>query len=186
MKNRILLHFIFIIFVYTVSIGLFGEEADPKTNSRLESLLNDGKYSEVEKIAVSLLELDPTDSKTEFSLTKAWIGLGKEAKAKGNWKLAKNYFEKAYRKWPLNSELKKELAELENKTIDRSTQSLAVKWKLEKETLDIIQGIRSELSEIKNSLEKNRTDFDSHPFWIVTILLLSTIVLELFVLIRKK
>ncbi|EPG67578.1 hypothetical protein [Leptospira wolffii] len=184
MNIKFFIHFIFIIFLFSVSFALFGEESD--TNSRLESLLNDKKYSEAEKIAVSVLETDPTDSKTEFSLTKAWIGLGKEAKEKRNWKLARTYFEKASAKWPLNAELKKELTELENKTVDRSAPSLSVKWKLEKETLDIIQGIRFELSEIKEIIAKNKADFDSRPYWIATVLLLSAIMIELLVLIRKR
>ncbi|TGK64692.1 hypothetical protein EHQ27_07700 [Leptospira wolffii] len=177
--------YIFILFLYSISLSIHAEEGS-KTDPKIEILLSEGKYSEAEKLAISVLEVDPTDSKAEFSLTKAWIGLGKEAKEKKNWKAARAYFEKALAKWPLNSELRKELAELENKTVDRSIRSLAVKWKSEKETLDIIQGIRSELSEIKNSLEKNRTDFDSRPYWIATILLLSSIVLELFVLIRRR
>lgn len=182
---KFFLFYIFILFLYSISLSIHAEEGS-KTDPKIEILLSEGKYSEAEKLAISVLEVDPTDSKAEFSLTKAWIGLGKQAKEKKNRKAARAYFEKALAKWPLNSELRKELAELEAKAPAKNDPILLRAGKWEKETQELLHGIRSDLSEIKEILKEKRNDFDPKPYWIASLILCGLISFELFLLVRNK
>lgn len=79
-----------------------------------EILLENKKYSEAKDLAESILSQNPIESRAEFLLTRAWIGLGKEEIQKGNRKAAKEFLEKAYKNWPLNEELRKELSDLQS------------------------------------------------------------------------
>lgn len=180
---KFLLFYIFILFLYSISLSIHAEEGS-KTDSKIEILLSEGKYSEAEKLATSALEADPTDSKAEFSLTKAWIGLGKEAKEKKNWKVARAYFEKAFAKWPLNSELRKEL---EQKTIQTERVfHTPDKVKLDQETLDTLNETLQHLKSIDSQLkQKEKATFFSTQI-VGILILLSLIMIELGVLIIKK
>ncbi|WP_232380754.1 Tom20 family protein [Leptospira ainlahdjerensis] len=77
-----------------------------------ERLLEESQYSKAESLAISLLTNNPSDPKAEFILTRAWIGIASEEKKRGNYDRAKQFFQKAYLKWPLNQELKSEIENL--------------------------------------------------------------------------
>ncbi|TGM11008.1 tetratricopeptide repeat protein [Leptospira stimsonii] len=95
-----------------LSLGLSSEENYMAgSHEDGERLLEESQYSKAENLAISLLTNNPSDPKAEFILTRAWIGLAREEKKRGNYDRAKQFFQKAYLKWPLNQELK---AEIEN------------------------------------------------------------------------
>ncbi|RHX87138.1 tetratricopeptide repeat protein [Leptospira stimsonii] len=95
-----------------LSFGLSSEEnVMAGSHEDGERLLEESQYAKAENLAISLLTNNPSDPKAEFILTRAWIGLAREEKKRGNYDRAKQFFQKAYLKWPLNQELK---AEIEN------------------------------------------------------------------------
>lgn len=108
-KINILFRILFCLF-FLFSMDLFSES---KTEG--EILLESKRYREAEKYAESVLKSNPDNSKAEFVLVKAWIGLGYEAEKTGNFKKALEYFEKAQSKWPLNEEVQKEILKLKGK-----------------------------------------------------------------------
>ncbi|PJZ51482.1 hypothetical protein [Leptospira adleri] len=107
---------IFQIILYTLlflSFGLFSEEnVMAGSHEDGERLLEESQYSKAESLAISLLTNNPSDPKAEFILTRAWIGIAREEKKRGNYDRAKQFFQKAYLKWPLNQELKSEIENL--------------------------------------------------------------------------
>lgn len=113
MKEKIntLIKILFCLF-FMISTDLFSE-----SRTEGEMFLESKRYREAEKYAESVLKSNPDDSKAEFVLAKAWIGLGYEAEKKGNFKKALEYFEKAQSKWSLNEEVQKEILKLRGKQI---------------------------------------------------------------------
>ncbi|TGK38205.1 tetratricopeptide repeat protein [Leptospira gomenensis] len=106
------------ILLFVVNNGEVYPEEPPTTGSaegyeRGERFLSVGRFAKAEKIAESLLNVEPSDPKAEFLLTRAWIGIAREEKKKGNLERAKRYFRKAYHKWPFNQELKSELGDID-------------------------------------------------------------------------
>ncbi|TGK15747.1 tetratricopeptide repeat protein [Leptospira stimsonii] len=100
------------LLLLNLSFGLYSEENFMAgSHEDGERLLEESQYSKAENLAISLLTNNPSDPKAEFILTRAWIGLAREEKKRGNYDRAKQFFQKAYLKWPLNQELK---AEIEN------------------------------------------------------------------------
>ncbi len=104
-----------------LSFGLFPEEnVMAGSHEDGERLLEENQYSKAESLAISLLTNNPSDPKAEFILTRAWIGIAKEEKKRGNYDRAKQFFQKAYLKWPLNQELKSEIENLRKMPSQRS------------------------------------------------------------------
>ncbi|PJZ49000.1 tetratricopeptide repeat protein [Leptospira saintgironsiae] len=161
-------------------------------------LLESKQFEEALVLANSVLESDPSNSKAEFILTQAWIGIGREEKKKGNFKKAKEYLEKAYEKWPLNEYIRKELAELnetprqqkrfltpfKNNSISQNTSY--------KSTGDLILSInllRLEIERLKGELETERIEHGNentnkaNMYWVYFLLGIQIIVL--FAIFRK-
>lgn len=100
---------------------LFSNDLFSESKTEGELLLESKRYKEAEKYAESALKSNPEDSKAEFILVKAWIGLGYEAEKKRNYKNALEYFEKAQSKWALNEEVQKEILKLKEKQTTGNT-----------------------------------------------------------------
>ncbi|MDV6236429.1 tetratricopeptide repeat protein [Leptospira ellisii] len=105
--------FLFLIFM---NADAYPDERQPtipiESYERGENFLKSAQFVRAENIARSFLKNNPSDPKAEFILTKAWIGIAKTEKKKGNYAKAKLYFQKARLKWPLNRELNSELDEI--------------------------------------------------------------------------
>ncbi|TGL64641.1 tetratricopeptide repeat protein [Leptospira sarikeiensis] len=171
MKNKSLKVFLlFNLFIILISpFYLISEEITENSWMKEgEILLEIGKYEEAEILANSVLEHDPSNPKAEFILTKAWIGRGREEKQKGNLKLAKEFFQKAYEKWPLNENIQKELSELKNGFRPRSLQSTtSIMYPKQEELLESLNGLKEELKNVRSELESQRIENsqEKHTFW---------------------
>ncbi|MEI1278739.1 hypothetical protein V6Z05_10465 [Leptospira venezuelensis] len=159
-------------------------------------LLESKQFEEAYILANSILESDPSNSKAEFILTQAWIGIGIEEKKKGNFLKAKEYLEKAYEKWPLNESIRKELAELENSKRQYKKQTSAfrnnslaerISNKSSEDLIISINLLRLEIEKLKGELETERKmkAQDNHMNWIY-ILFGSQIALLFAILIKIK
>ncbi|TGK42278.1 hypothetical protein [Leptospira andrefontaineae] len=164
-------------------------------------LLESKQFEEASILANSILESDPSNSKAEFILTQAWIGIGREEKKKGNFKKAKEYLEKAYNKWPLNENIQKELRELEDtgKQFKKTTlqhQNNYIKESVtNKSTEDLILSInllRLEIEKLKGELETERIEREkenintTNIYWFYLLLGIQIVVLfGIFQKIRK-
>ncbi|PKA16557.1 tetratricopeptide repeat protein [Leptospira haakeii] len=161
-------------------------------------LLESKQFEEALILANSILESDPSNSKAEFILTQAWIGIGREEKKKGNFNKAKEYLENAYKKWPLNENLRKELAELENsphpykKSPTSSGHNSYIQNVFNKNTEDLTASInllRLEIEKLKGELEIERKErAKENPneiifYWVY--LLLGIQIVALFAIYRK-
>lgn len=71
--------------------------------------IEEKRYIEAEKLAISLLTNNPSDVTAEYILTSAWVGLGREEAKKGNLDKAIELLQKARQKWPFDQDLKKKL-----------------------------------------------------------------------------
>lgn len=69
--------------------------------------IEEKRYIEAEKLAISLLTNNPSDVTAEYILTSAWVGLGREEAKKGNLDKAIELLQKARQKWPFDQDLKK-------------------------------------------------------------------------------
>ncbi|TGK00541.1 hypothetical protein EHO58_19010 [Leptospira selangorensis] len=150
----------------------------------IERLLSEERYKEAEEDIISILKINPVNPKAEFLLTKAWIGMGRQERAKGRNKEAKGFFKKALSNWPLNSELQKEYTQLEEKYPSYRHEPSNVK--LDKETIDLLNSIQTDIAEIKEELKRNSNEpayTRIYPYAIVILLLIAMI--ELIVIIRK-
>ncbi len=76
--------------------------------------IEEKRYIEAEKLAISLLTNNPSDVTAEYILTSAWVGLGREEAKKGNLDKAIELLQKARQKWPFDQDLKKEIELLGN------------------------------------------------------------------------
>ncbi|MCG6192956.1 tetratricopeptide repeat protein [Leptospira sp. FAT2] len=115
---QIILHSLLLLIL---SFGLSSEEnVIAGSHEDGEKLLEENQYIKAESLAISLLTNNPSDPKAEFILTRAWIGIAKEEKKRGNYDRAKQFFQKAYLKWPLNQELKAEIESIGKRAHQRS------------------------------------------------------------------
>ncbi|TGN04032.1 tetratricopeptide repeat protein [Leptospira dzoumogneensis] len=175
---------------------LLSEEASVENSWIQEGniLLESKQFEEALLLANSILGSDPSNSKAEFILTQAWIGIGKEEKKNGNFKKAKEYLEKAYSKWPLNESIRKELAELENNP--HHYNKLPVQYRVNsiaqslsnKNTEDLISSVnllRIEIEKLKMELETERMERENRNRFNWTYLLLSIQIAVLFVIFTK-
>ncbi|TGK05905.1 hypothetical protein EHO58_09070 [Leptospira selangorensis] len=161
-------------------------------------LLESKQFEEALVLANSILESDPSNSKAEFILTQAWIGIGKEEKKKGNFNKAKEYLGKAYEKWPLNESIRKELAELENSPHQHKKPSISsgnnsyIQNVFNKNTEDLTNSInllRLEIEKLKGELETERQGRSKENlneinfYWVYFLLGIQIIIL--FAIFRK-
>ncbi|WP_061216585.1 tetratricopeptide repeat protein, partial [Leptospira weilii] len=153
------------LLLFILSFGLLSEEnVIAGTHEDGERLLEESQYTKAENLAISLLTNNPSDPKAEFILTRAWIGIANEEKKRGNYDRAKQFFQKAYLKWPLNQELKAEMENLRkmpNQTRFGQTsfgKSLGLPNTvilLDSEIYRSVQNIREELNSILSQIKTN-------------------------------
>lgn len=157
-------------------------------------LLESKQFEEAELLANSVLGSDPSNSKAEFILTRAWIGIGNEEKKKGNFQKAKEFLMKAYEKWPLNESIRKELAELENypdqskklsPIIRNNTPISSVSTKSMEELTAGMNLLRLEIERLKIELETERKERVKGNDWNWTYLLLGIQIAVLFGIFKK-
>lgn len=131
-----------------------------------ERLLEESQYGKAESLAVSLLTNNPSDPKAEFILTRAWIGIAREEKKRGNYDRSKQFFQKAYLKWPLNQELKSEIESLRKMpnqrsfgqaTFSKSSGSNTVIL-LDSEIYRSVENIKAELNSILSIARANKEE----------------------------
>ncbi|WP_061258322.1 tetratricopeptide repeat protein [Leptospira interrogans] len=111
---------IFQIFVYSILLMLIlltkdsfpDEMSGGHENAKM--FIEEKRYIEAEKLAISLLTNNPSDVTAEYILTSAWVGLGREEAKKGNLDKAIELLQKARQKWPFDQDLKKEIELLGN------------------------------------------------------------------------
>ncbi|WP_199849104.1 tetratricopeptide repeat protein [Leptospira santarosai] len=114
-----ILLFMFSFEIFSEDRTFFGSHEDGG------KLLEEKRFAQAETLAVSLLSINPSDSKAEFILTRAWIGLGREEIKKGNYLRAIDLLNKAALKWPFDQDLKKEIELLGNISSKKYVQSNA-------------------------------------------------------------
>ncbi|AGS80533.1 tetratricopeptide repeat protein [Leptospira alstonii] len=99
-----------LFFLFTFSFGIFSQDNDYSgSHENGKKLLEEKRYSEAEKLAISLLSNNPSDHHAEYLLSSAWVGLGREEANKGNHIQAIELLQKARQKWPFDQELKTEI-----------------------------------------------------------------------------
>ncbi|GBF38279.1 tetratricopeptide repeat protein [Leptospira johnsonii] len=157
-------------------------------------LLESKQFEEAELLANSILGSDPSNSKAEFILTQAWIGMGKEERKKGNFQKAKEYLGKAYEKWPLNENIRKELAELENSHLQFKKSPMPLRNNsliqnvYNKSTEDLtlsVNLLRLEIEKLKTELETERKEHTKEKSWAWAYLLLGIQIVVLFGIFSK-
>ncbi|PJZ53958.1 hypothetical protein [Leptospira adleri] len=167
-----------------------------------ERLLEESQYSKAESLAISLLTNNPSDPKAEFILTRAWIGIAREEKKRGNYDRAKQFFQKAYLKWPLNQELKSEIENLRKMPSQRSFGQASFGKSsgsntvilLDSEIYRSVQDIKEELNSIllqtKSYREQNEILSSKETFYQTVIVVLglfsSMNLIFTFLLWRRK
>ncbi|PJZ77125.1 tetratricopeptide repeat protein [Leptospira neocaledonica] len=191
---------IFRIFVlcilFIVPLFLYSEE-DLTENKWIQEgniLLESKQFEEAESLANSILGSDPSNSKAEFLLTQAWIGMGKEERKKGNFQKAKEYLEKAYKKWPLNESIRTELTELENSPILHKKSPIQYKGSFfdsnvsNKSMENLILSVdllRLEIEKLKTELETERKEHTKENRWTWIYLFLGIQITILFLVLQK-
>ncbi len=199
---------IFQIILYSLlflilSFGLFSEEnVMAGSHEDGERFLEESQYSKAESLAISLLTNNPSDPKAEFILTRAWIGIAREEKKRGNYDRAKQFFQKAYLKWPLNQELKSEIENLRKMPSQRSLgQTSFGKGSgsntvilLDSEIYRSVQDIKDELNSIllqtRGYNQENEKSNSKEKYYQIAIILLTAfsslnLILTIFIW-RKK
>ncbi|WP_408605330.1 tetratricopeptide repeat protein [Leptospira alstonii] len=164
------------VFLFTFSSGIFSQDSDYSgSHENGKKLLEEKRYSEAEKLAISLLSNNPSDHHAEYLLSSAWVGLGREEAQKGNFEKAIAILQKARQKWPFDQELKKEIELLGNISIQKSkNQSSSQNRKpsgpqtvilLDAELYRSIDNLKSELhSTLSNLKEINSANKESDSF----------------------
>ncbi|KGE27721.1 MULTISPECIES: tetratricopeptide repeat protein [Leptospira] len=117
------------IFIYSIPLMLilltkdtFSEDMSGG-HENAKKLLEDKKYFEAEKLAISLLTNNPSDVTAEYILTSAWVGLGRKEAKKGNFEKAIELLKKASLKWPFDQDLKKEIELLSSFSFKKNVSS---------------------------------------------------------------
>ncbi|EMO89146.1 hypothetical protein LEP1GSC024_1891 [Leptospira noguchii str. 2001034031] len=128
-----------------------------------KKLLEEKRYLEAEKLAISLLTNNPSDVNAEYILTSAWVGLGREEVKKGNVDKAIELLKKASLKWPFDQDLKKEIELLGSISFKKNVSSPSshiydknyAMFILVKETYDSIQELKLEIHSLANNKESD-------------------------------
>ncbi|ULG82582.1 tetratricopeptide repeat protein (plasmid) [Leptospira interrogans] len=109
---QIFIYSIFLILVISTKNIFSDEMSGGHENAKM--FIEEKRYIEAEKLAISLLTNNPSDVTAEYILTSAWVGLGREEAKKGNLDKAIELLQKARQKWPFDQDLKKEIELLGN------------------------------------------------------------------------
>ncbi|WOT13105.1 tetratricopeptide repeat protein [Leptospira interrogans] len=160
---------IFQIFIYSILLMLIlltkdsfpDEMSGGHENAKM--FIEEKRYIEAEKLAISLLTNNPSDVTAEYILTSAWVGLGREEAKKGNLDKAIELLQKARQKWPFDQDLKKEIELLGNisskkNILSNSSQNHDKNYAifiLVKETYDSIQELKLEIHVLANNKESD-------------------------------
>lgn len=168
-----------------------------------ERLLEESQYSKAESLAISLLTNNPSDPKAEFILTRAWIGIAREEKRRGNYDRAKQFFQKAYLKWPLNQELKAEIENLRKMPSQRSfgqanfgkrssssNTVILLDSEIYRSVADIKEELNSILLQTRSYSQENEKSNSKEKYYQITIILLTiftslNLILTIFIWRRK-
>ncbi|UOG50881.1 tetratricopeptide repeat protein [Leptospira noguchii] len=169
---------IFQIFVYSILLILlllvkdtFSEDMSGG-HEDAKKLLEEKRYLEAEKLAITLLTNNPSDVNAEYILTSAWVGLGREEVKKGNVDKAIELLKKASLKWPFDQDLKKEIDLLSSISFKKNvsshnrrsngSQSIIL---LDSELFRSVDDLKSELhSTISNLKETNSYNKEQESF----------------------
>ncbi|AVV49128.1 tetratricopeptide repeat protein [Leptospira santarosai] len=156
-----ILLFMFSFEIFSEDRTFFGSHEDGG------KLLEEKQFAQAETLAVSLLSINPSDSKAEFILTRAWIGLGREEIKKGNYARAIDLLNKAALKWPFDRDLKKEIELLSmisskkyvppDSSLNRKSSNSQAVILLDPDFFHSMDDLKSELHSILSVLR----DFDS-------------------------
>lgn len=135
--------------------NVFSEELTG-SHENAKTFIEEKRYLEAEKLAVSLLTNNPSDVNAEYILTFAWVGLGREEAKKGNLEKAVELLQKARQKWPFDQELKKEIELLGNISSRKNVPSNSFQNRkssnsqsiilIDTDLLNSIQNLKSELN----------------------------------------
>lgn len=169
--------------------------------------IEEKRYIEAEKLAISLLTNNPSDVTAEYILTSAWVGLGREEVKKGNFDKAIELLKKASLKWPFDQDLKKEIELLSSISFKKNVSSHSSQNRrsnasqtvilLDSELFRSIDDLKSELhstiSNLKdiNSFNKEQESFSKKEILFLGLILIFTFVSSLnlyftFLLWKKK
>ncbi|TGM60157.1 tetratricopeptide repeat protein [Leptospira adleri] len=203
MKSMMLIILSSILFLI-LSFGLSSKEnVMAGSHEDGERLLEESQYSKAESLAISLLTNNPSDPKAEFILTRAWIGIAREEKKRGNYDRAKQFFQKAYLKWPLNQELKSEIENLRKmpsqrsfgqasfgKSSSGSSTVILLDSEIYRSVADIKEELNSILLQTKSYREQNEILSSKETFYQTVIVVLglfsSMNLIFTFLLWRRK
>ncbi|EMO67139.1 hypothetical protein LEP1GSC132_4471 [Leptospira kirschneri str. 200803703] len=204
---------IFQIFIYSILLMLIllTKDSFPEEMSggheNAKMFIEEKRYIEAEKLAISLLTNNPSDVTAEYILTSAWVGLGREEVKKGNFDKAIELLKKASLKWPFDQDLKKEIELLSSISFKKNVSSHSSQNRrsnasqtvilLDSELFRSIDDLKSELhstiSNLKdiNSFNKEQESFSKKEILFLGLILIFTFVSSLnlyftFLLWKKK
>ncbi|TGM97320.1 hypothetical protein [Leptospira dzoumogneensis] len=180
---KYLIFFTILVFLH---YGISAENQDEL--SRAEILLSEEKYRDVEKLIFPLLDENPVNSKAEYLLTKAWVGIARQERKKGNIRIAREYYKKALQKWSLNQELQNEVTEMELSSLNHRLVTSNIKPTNNSEWTDLLKEIRDDLHIIRENLQKesNTSSGGIRQYILYVVIgLLVIISIQLGILIRK-
>ncbi|QOI42944.1 tetratricopeptide repeat protein [Leptospira interrogans serovar Canicola] len=189
---------IFQIFIYSILLMLIlltkdsfpDEMSGGHENAKM--FIEEKRYIEAEKLAISLLTNNPSDVTAEYILTSAWVGLGREEAKKGNLDKAIELLQKARQKWPFDQDLKKEIELLgnisskknipSNSSQNRKTNGSQTVILLDSELFRSIDDLKSELHSTIVSLKdthsynKKQESFSKKEILFLGLILIFTLV----------
>ncbi|QOI53095.1 tetratricopeptide repeat protein [Leptospira interrogans] len=189
---------IFQIFIYSILLMLIlltkdsfpDEMSGGHENAKM--FIEEKRYIEAEKLAISLLTNNPSDVTAEYILTSAWVGLGREEAKKGNLDKAIELLQKARQKWPFDQDLKKEIELLgnisskknipSNSSQNRKTNGSQTVILLDSELFRSIDDLKSELHSTIVSLKdthsynKEQESFSKKEILFLGLILIFTLV----------
>ncbi|WP_078127760.1 tetratricopeptide repeat protein, partial [Leptospira alexanderi] len=156
--KSILHYFIYSILIifFLLPQTVFSEEVISGSHESGKKFIEEKRFLEAEKLAVSLLTNNPSDVNAEYILTSAWVGLGREEAKKGNLEKAVELLQKARQKWPFDQELKKEIELLGNISSRKNVSANSFQNRkssnsqsiilIDTDLLNSIQNLKSELN----------------------------------------
>ncbi|AAN50535.1 tetratricopeptide repeat protein [Leptospira interrogans] len=204
---------IFQIFIYSILLMfiLLTKDSFPDEMSggheNAKMFIEEKRYIEAEKLAISLLTNNPSDVTAEYILTSAWVGLGREEAKKGNLDKAIELLQKARQKWPFDQDLKKEIELLgnissrknipSNSSQNRKSNGSQTVILLDSELFRSIDDLKSELHSTIVSLKdthsynKKQESFSKKEILFLGLILIFTLVSSLnlyftFLLWKRK
>ncbi|WOT13242.1 tetratricopeptide repeat protein [Leptospira interrogans] len=165
---------IFQIFIYSILLMLIlltkdsfpDEMSGGHENAKM--FIEEKRYIEAEKLAISLLTNNPSDVTAEYILTSAWVGLGREEAKKGNLDKAIELLQKARQKWPFDQDLKKEIELLGNISSKKNVSSNSSQNRKPSNSQSIIlldSGLFRSIDDLKSELHSTIVSLkDTHSY----------------------